>query len=75
MIAPVRIVLANIISSVLIELLPVIASSLTADGAAILSGILLEERETMHALLLATGWRVLNEDAEGIWWSVSIARA
>lgn len=75
LIRPVRVVLANIISSVLIELLPIIAASLTDDGAAILSGILLEERETMHALLLSTGWRVLNEDAEGIWWSVSIARA
>lgn len=75
LIAPVRVVLANIISSVLTELLPIIASSLTTDGVAILSGILLEERETMHALLLATGWRVMAEDAEGIWWSVSIARA
>ena len=75
LIAPLRIVLANIISSVLIELLPTIASSLTEGGAAILSGILLEERDTMHALLVSTGWRVLNEDAEGIWWSVSIARA
>lgn len=75
LVAPVRVVLANIISSVLIELLPTIAASLSRDGVAILSGILLEERETMHALLLSTGWRVLNEDAEGIWWSVSIARA
>jgi ribosomal protein L11 methyltransferase len=75
LIAPVRVVLANIISSVLIELLPIIAASLGAGGAAILSGILLEERETMHALLLSTGWQVINEDAEGIWWSVSIARA
>ena len=75
LIAPVRVVLANIISSVLIELLPIIAASLTTGGAAILSGILLEERDTMHALLLSSGWQVINEDAEGIWWSVSIARA
>lgn len=75
LLAPVRVVLANIISSVLVELLPVIAESLTADGGAILSGILQEEREEMLAVLAATGWRVLDEDAEDIWWSVSIARA
>jgi len=74
LIAPVRVVLANIISSVLIELLPAIASSLTADGAAILSGILLEERDMMSGVLTSTGWRVLREDAEGIWWSASIER-
>lgn len=75
LLAPVRVVLANIISSVLVELLPIIAASLTADGGAILSGILQEEREGMLAVLAATGWRVLDEDAEDIWWSVSIARA
>jgi len=75
LLAPVRVVLANIISSVLVELLPIIAASLTADGGAILSGILQEERAEMLAVLAATGWRVLDEDAEDIWWSVSIARA
>ncbi len=75
LLAPVRVVLANIISSVLLELLPAIGASLTSDGAAIVSGILLEERDMMRAFLSATGWRVLQEDAEGIWWSASIARA
>ncbi len=75
LLAPVRVVLANIISSVLVELLPIIAESLTADGGAILSGILQEEREEMLAVLAASGWSVLEEDAEDIWWSVSIARA
>lgn len=74
LLAPVRVVLANIISSVLIELLPTIAESLDADGAAIISGILLEERETMQTVLTTTGWRILDEDAEGIWWSASIVR-
>lgn len=75
LLAPVRVVLANIISSVLVELLPIIAESLTADGGAILSGILQEERKEMLAVLAASGWSVLEEDAEDIWWSVSIARA
>ncbi|MBX9857568.1 MAG: 50S ribosomal protein L11 methyltransferase [Gemmatimonadaceae bacterium] len=75
LVAPVRLVLANIISSVLIELLPIISLSLTDDGSAILSGILYEERETMLQVLAAHGWTVLAEDAEDIWWSVAIAKA
>lgn len=75
LVAPVDLVLANIISSVLIELMPVIGSSLRPGGTAILSGILREERETMLQVLHAHGWTVLEEDAEDIWWSVSIARA
>lgn len=74
LVAPVRVVLANIISSVLREMLPAIAAALTADGEAVLSGILGEERTGMLAFLEAHGWRVLAEDAEGQWWSVRIAR-
>jgi ribosomal protein L11 methyltransferase len=75
LVGPVRVVLANIISSALVEMLPVVAESLTPDGQAILSGILREERDAMLDYLATTGWRVLREDAEEIWWSVSIARA
>jgi ribosomal protein L11 methylase PrmA len=67
-------VLANIISSVLTGLLPVIAESLTADGEAVLSGILVEERVAMLEVLEGTGWRLLAEDVEGMWWSARIAR-
>lgn len=74
LVAPVRIVLANIISSVLIELLPSIAAALAEDGRVILSGILLEERERMLAALEAGGWRVEAEDAEEAWWSVQVRR-
>ncbi|HYW30012.1 MAG TPA: 50S ribosomal protein L11 methyltransferase [Gemmatimonas sp.] len=75
LVAPVRVVLANIISSVLVELLPTVAESLLPDGAAIISGILQEERDAMMEVLTATGWRVVAEDAEDIWWSASIVRA
>ena len=74
LVAPVRVVLANIISSVLLELLPVIGAALSADGVAILSGILGEERARMLDAIHAGGWRVLAEDAEDQWWSVAIAR-
>ncbi|MEI6739866.1 MAG: 50S ribosomal protein L11 methyltransferase [Gemmatimonadaceae bacterium] len=74
MLAPVRVILANIISSVLVELLPIMAEALEPDGAAIISGILLEERDYMLAMLVRFGWVVTAEDNEGIWWSASIAR-
>lgn len=74
LVAPVRVVLANIISSVLIELLPVIARSLTPDGVAILSGILGEEKGSIEAAAERGGWRFLETDQEGMWWSATIAR-
>lgn len=74
LVAPVRVVLANIISSVLTELLPAIDAALAPDGHAILSGILQEERAGMLEVLAAGGWRVLREDAEDVWWSALIAR-
>ena len=74
LVAPVDVVLANLLSSVLVELLPAIARSLAPDGRAILSGILGEERDDMLALLDGGGWTILEEDAEDIWWSASIAR-
>ena len=75
LVAPLRVVLANILSSVLLELLPAIRSALAADGAAILSGILLDERSTMLAALARDDWRVVAEDIEGAWWTVHVARS
>ena len=72
LVAPVRVVLANIISSVLIELLPVIRASLDQVGRAILSGILRSERDDMTSALEHDGWRVVESDEEGLWWSVTI---
>jgi ribosomal protein L11 methyltransferase len=73
LLAPVRVVLANIISSVLISLLPTIRESLGVRGQAILSGILVEERAEMLAAIGADGWNVEREDTEDAWWSVQIA--
>jgi ribosomal protein L11 methyltransferase len=73
-VAPVRVVLANIISSVLTGMLPMIAESLTPDGEAVLSGILVEERPAMLEVLEGHGWRVIEDDVEGMWWSARIGR-
>ena len=74
LVAPVEIVLANIISSVLLELLPAIGAALADGGHAILSGILQEEQNAMASALDADGWRVEAVDEEDIWWTALISR-
>lgn len=74
LVAPVNLVLANIISSVLSSLLPVIEASLVADGRAILSGLLLTERSAFSALLRARSWQIRDECEEDEWWTVMIAK-
>jgi ribosomal protein L11 methyltransferase len=73
LLAPVRVVLANILSSVLTPMLPTIRSALTADGVAILGGMVVAERTAMLAALEAQGLAVQREDTEDAWWSVQIA--
>jgi ribosomal protein L11 methyltransferase len=74
LVAPVDVIIANIISSVLIDLLPVFASGLADDGYAILSGILYSEREMMARAVTDSGWRIVAEDHEDAWWSTTIVR-
>ena len=74
LVAPVGLVLANIISSVLVELLPIIHASLSPSGYAILSGILVEERELMLGEIGRGQWNVASEYDEEGWWSVLIER-
>ncbi|HUQ20995.1 MAG TPA: 50S ribosomal protein L11 methyltransferase [Gemmatimonadaceae bacterium] len=75
LVAPVGFVFANILSSVLIDLLPAIRDSLEDPGKAILSGILADERPTMLQALHNNEWNIDDEDFEGEWWSVLISRA
>ena len=74
LVAPVRVILANIVSSVLMELLPSMAGSLSADGVAILSGILLEERDLMRSAIERAGLHVHLQDVEGDWLSILTTR-
>lgn len=74
LVAPIRVIVANIISSVLVSLLPVMATSLASDGEAILSGILLEERADVLSLFESSGWLLTREDREDIWWSAVVSR-
>lgn len=72
-VAPVRIVLANILSSVLISLLSLVRRSLEPGGAAIFSGILVDERDEFVSALERDGWRVEREHIEDVWWT-TVAR-
>jgi ribosomal protein L11 methyltransferase len=74
LIAPVDAILANILSSVLVGLMPVMRNSLTPAGNAILSGMLGEERANMLEEIERGGWQVDREDAEDEWWTVLISR-
>lgn len=75
LVAPVDLIIANIISSVIVELLPAMHAALRPGGTAVLSGILAEERASMLEALEADRWRVLTEDTEEVWWSLVIARS
>ena len=74
LVAPVDLIVANIISSVLVDLLATFARALPSGGVAILAGILVDERDAMLEVVKADGWHVLQEDEEEGWWSLAIAR-
>lgn len=74
LVAPVRVVLANIVSGVIQELLPTIVASLTPDGVAIFSGMLTSEREMMLGHFRAAGLTAGPEYSEGEWWTVACSR-
>ena len=74
LVAPVRVVLANIVSSVIHDLLPVIAHSLSEDGVAIFSGMLVNERDAMVSAFSMAGWVMGPECTEGEWWTCVVYR-
>jgi ribosomal protein L11 methyltransferase len=74
LLAPVDVVVANIISSVLVELLPAVPAALAPGGRVIVSGVLVTEREAFVGVIAADGWQVRREAAEGEWWAAELAR-
>jgi ribosomal protein L11 methyltransferase len=74
LLAPVRVILANIISSVIIELAPAMHDALAPDGRAIVSGILVSERDGVLSALEPLGFELREEIADGDWWSAELAR-
>jgi ribosomal protein L11 methyltransferase len=68
LLSPLRVVVANIIAPVLLELLPVVQGAIVPHGDVIVGGILLAEREVFVADVARAGWRLINEQHEGDWW-------
>ena len=75
LVAPFDVIVANILAPVVVELLPVIAASLTGDGRAIIAGILEDERAGVMDRAVAGGWRAEREDREEGWWSALLTPA
>lgn len=62
-------ILANVLSGVLVPLLPAFRRALAPSGRLILAGILQEESERVAAAAERAGFTLLAEDREEEWWS------
>ena len=69
---PFDLILANILSGVIIPLLPAIRGALGPGGVLIASGILFAERGTMLAAGAAAGLVLDDEISEEEWWSAAL---
>ncbi len=74
LVAPVRVVLANIVAPVLVALLPLIERALEEDGCAIVGGVLESERAEFIRAVDRADWQVTAEDREESWWSAVLTR-
>jgi ribosomal protein L11 methyltransferase len=74
LVAPVDVVAANIISSVIIDLLPVIGESLAPAGSVVLAGILDSEHHLVLDALDRDDWQLVTTHVEEDWWSALAQR-
>lgn len=74
LVAPVDVVVANMVSSLLLSLLAPISKALSQRGCALLSGILVSERAEFEGELVRHSWRILDEVTEGEWCALAIGR-
>jgi ribosomal protein L11 methyltransferase len=74
LLAPVHVIVANIIAPVLIEMLPVFATTLAPGGTVIVGGVLRKERDVFVAAATDLGWTLARELHEGDWWSGQLHR-
>ena len=75
LLAPVDVVTSNILRTVNLTLLPVVHRALRRGGTAIFSGMEKSEAGEFRAPLLAAGFQILTEVADGDWWAVAAERA
>lgn len=75
LLAPVDLILANILSGVIIGLLGTMHLALAPRGRAVIAGILESERTDVADHLHPERWRILHEDVEAGWWCATIVKA
>jgi ribosomal protein L11 methyltransferase len=69
------VILANILSGVIVPLLPALHTAIEPAGTLIIAGILQEEAAAVRAAAQAAGFTILREDREEGWWSAALAPA
>jgi ribosomal protein L11 methyltransferase len=74
LVAPVDVVAANIISSVIVDLLPAVADALVPGGFAVLAGILESEHHAVVDVLRDRHWELRRTFVEEEWWSALVQR-
>ena len=74
LIAPVDVITANIISSVVVELLPAMSEAIVPGGFAIVSGIMESEHEIVVDALRDNDWQLRRTYVEEEWWSALAQR-
>ena len=68
-------ILANILSSVIVPLLPALRDALAPQGILIVAGILQEEADKFLAAAASQEFSLLREDREDQWWSAALSKA
>ena len=74
LVAPLDVITANIISSVIVELLPAMSEAIVPGGFAILAGILENEHQVVVDALRDNDWQLHRTHVEEEWWSALAQR-
>jgi ribosomal protein L11 methyltransferase len=69
LVAPVDVITANIISSVIVEMLPLMSEAIVPGGFAVLAGILNSEHDVVVDALRDNDWQLRRTHVEEEWWS------
>ena len=74
LLAPIRVIVANIVSSTLLEIEPAFARALAKQGDLIVGGVLCAERDAFVGALTDRGWSCVAESSDGEWWGAHFRR-
>jgi ribosomal protein L11 methyltransferase len=69
---PFNLILANILSGVIIPLLPALRASLAANGTLVVAGILQTEADEFSSAARTQGFVIQREDRDEQWWAAAL---